>query len=86
MKEDTKEWITEGRKDRTDESHILQFKINNILIINGPYPRTKQIDMISTQHMQIQKCITVRYIIHTVYRLHVSVTHVTIRGEVHYKG
>jgi hypothetical protein len=46
MKEDTKEGHTKGRNERTDESHILPFQINNILILNGPYPCTEQIDMI----------------------------------------
>ena len=61
MKVNMKEGNTEGRNDRTDGSHILPFKINNNLIINGPDPCTEQIHMISTEHMQIHKCIKLHY-------------------------
>jgi len=61
MKEDTKEGNTEGSNERTVESHIIPFQINNILILNGTYPCTEQIDMISIQHMQVYTCIKVYY-------------------------
>ena len=47
MKEDTKEGNTEGI-NRTEESHILLFKMNNILILNGKYPCPEQLDITLT--------------------------------------